>query len=78
MFENKEEAIANALVIQKGTYVFYRDLGMNLVDEAVVPTRRDITVLLAKYYPEVSVKSIELSSEVSTNGHRVYRVNLGD
>lgn len=85
MFENKAEAIGNALTILKGSYVFYRDLGTNWVDKSDVPARKDITVLLAKYYPDVKVQSIERLPVESAQdeqktllGQRYYKVNLGD
>lgn len=85
MFENKSQAIGNALMTLKGTYVFYRDLGLDAVDGNNPPMRKDITVLLAKYYPDVKVKAIERVPIVTAQdeneallGQYKYNVSIGD
>ncbi len=78
MFENNVQAISNCFNTQLGTHVLYRDFGLNAVDAANPPLRRDCQLQLATYYPTVSLSvmtSISITDEIQ-KGQFKYNVTL--
>lgn len=78
MFENTIQSIANCLNTQRGTHVLYREFGLDVVDAANPPLRRDVQIQLAMYYPTTSLmtlSSISINEELM-NGRFKYNVNI--
>lgn len=73
MFENTLQSINNCFMMQKGTYVLYRDFGLNVLDDSNPPLRRDIQEQISIYYPEVNLSNLTLNT-IHYNGHSYYSV----
>lgn len=75
MFETKAQAINNCLQIVKCSTPMSRDFGLVAVDNPASSTiRREITLQLATYYPEVMLNALTVSADGS--GHFVYNISV--
>lgn len=61
MFEKTSQCIANCFNTLNGTHVLYRSYGLNEVDAANMPIRRDIVVQLSTYYPQINLSELTLT-----------------
>ena len=74
MKENTAYCIANCLATNKGSHVFYRGFGLNVIDSTNAPMRRDVLVQLSTYYPDVTLNDITIT-RVESNGRFEYKVD---
>lgn len=75
MFEKTSQCISNCFNTLKGSHVFYRSFGLNDVDAANMPMRRNILIQLSTYYPDVKLNDVTLNA-AEINGHFSYNVNI--
>ena len=75
MKESISHGIANCLRTQQGSHVLYRTFGLNVVDGANAPVRRDILVQLSTYYPEVTLNNVTIT-KVESNGTFNYDIDV--
>ena len=75
MKESIAHCIANCLRTQQGSHVLYRTFGLNVVDGANAPVRRDVLVQLSTYYPEVTLNNVTIT-KVESNGTFNYDVDV--
>lgn len=74
MKEDTAQCIANCLATNKGSHIFYRGFGLNVIDGTNVPMRRDILIQLSAYYPDVTLNNITVT-RIENNGHFEYKVD---
>ena len=53
----------------------YRNYGLDEVDGALSPTRRNVLVQLSTYYPEVSLNNLTIT-EFNEKGQKYYTVEI--
>ena len=75
MRENTLECIGNCLRVLQKSHVMYRNYGLDEVDGALSPTRRNVLVQLSTYYPEVSLNNLTIT-EFNEKGQKYYTVEI--
>ena len=72
MRENTLECIGNCLRVLQKSHVMYRGYGLDEVDGALSPTRRNVLVQLSTYYPDVSLNNLTIT-EFNEKGQKYYK-----
>lgn len=75
MRENTLECIGNCLKVLQKSHVMYRGYGLDEVDGALSPTRRNVLVQLSTYYPDVSLNNLTIT-EFNEKGQKYYTVEI--
>ena len=75
MRENTLECIGNCLRVLQKSHVMYRNYGLDEVDGALSPTRRNVLVQLSTYYPDVALSALT-STEFNEQGQKYYTVEI--
>lgn len=75
MFEKTSQCITNCFNTLLGSHVFYRSYGLNEVDAANMPVRRNLVIQLSTYYPQVNLGDLTLNYK-DLNGHVSYTVSI--
>lgn len=74
MKEDTAHCIANCLATNRGSHVFYRGFGLDVIDSTNAPIRRGVLVQLSTYYPDVALNDITIT-RVENDGHFEYKVD---
>lgn len=75
MRENTLECIGNCLRTLTRSHVMYRGYGLDEVDGALSPTRRNVLVQLSTYYPEVALSALTIT-KFNEKGQKYYTVEI--
>ena len=75
MRENTLECIGNCLRTLTRSHVLYRNYGLDEVDGALSPTRRNVLVQLSTYYPDVSLNNLTIT-KFNEKGQKYYTVEI--
>lgn len=75
MRENTLECIGNCLRVESKSHPMYRNYGLDEVDGALSPTRRNVLVQLSTYYPDVNLNNLSVTL-FNERGEKYYRVEI--
>ena len=75
MKENTLECIGNCLRVERKSHCMYRNYGLDEVDGALSPTRRNVLVQLSTYYPDVNLNNLSVTL-FNERGEKYYKVEI--